>query len=85
MSALTDYVERENAFGALFGTRPLDLQNAADRQKIANRIDAALSPESLSCDGELSTSQVRARYKALTKAAAELQKLDPSVTFYEFA
>lgn len=85
MSALTDYVERENAFGALFGTRPLDLQNAADRQKIANRIDSALSPENLTCDGELSTSQVRARYKALTKAAAELQKLDPSVTFYEFA
>ena len=85
MSALTDYVERENAFGALFGTRPLDLQNAADRQKIASRIDSALSPENLTCDGELSASQVRARYKALTKAAAELQKLDSSVTFYEFA
>ena len=85
MSALTDYVERENAFSALFGTRPLDLNSAADRQKIANRIDSALSPENLTCDGELSASQVRARYKALTKAAAELQKIDPSVTFYEFA
>ena len=85
MSALTDHVERENAFGALFGTRPLDLQNAADRQKIANRIDSALSPENLTCDGELSAAQVKTRYKALTKAAAELQKLDSSVTFYEFA
>ena len=85
MSALTDYVERENAFAALFGTRPLELQNAADRQKIASRIDSALSPENLTCDGELSASQVKTRYKALTKAAAELQKLDPSVTFYEFA
>jgi hypothetical protein len=85
MSALTDYVERENAFGALFGTKPLDLNNEVDRQKIANRIDSALSPENLTCDGELSASQVRARYKVLTKAAAELQKIDPSVTFYEFA
>jgi hypothetical protein len=85
MSALTDYVERENAFAALFGTRPLELQNPVDRQKIASRIDSALSPENLTCDGELSAAQVKTRYKALTKAAAELQKLDPSVTFYEFA
>jgi hypothetical protein len=61
------------------------LQNAADRQSIADSIDSDLSPENLTCDGELSRSQVQARYKTLTKAAKELQKLDPSVKFYEFA
>jgi hypothetical protein len=83
--SLTAYVDRKNAFTKIFGSRQLSLQNAADRQSIADSIDSDLSPENLTCDGELSRSQVQARYKALTKAAKELQKLDPSVKFYEFA
>jgi len=83
--SLTTYVDRKNAFAKIFGSRQLSLQNAVDRQAIADSIDSDLSPENLTCDGELSRSQVQARYKALTKAAKELQKLDPSVKFYEFA
>ena len=83
--SLTAYVDRKNSFAKIFGSRQLSLQNAVDRQAIADSIDADLSPENLTCDGELSRSQVQARYKALTKAAKELQKLDPSVKFYEFA
>jgi len=83
--SLTAYVDRKNAFAKIFGNRQLSLQNAADRQAIADSIDSDLSPENLTCDGELSRSQVQARYKTLTKAAKELQKLDPSVKFYEFA
>ena len=83
--SLTAYVDRKNSFAKIFGSRQLSLQNAADRQAIADSIDADLSPENLTCDGELSRTQVQARYKALTKAAKELQKLDPSVKFYEFA
>ena len=85
VSALTTYVDRKNAFAKIFGSRQLSLQNAADRQAIADSIDADLSPENLTCDGELSRSQVQTRYKTLTQAAKELQKLDPSVKFYEFA
>jgi len=83
--SLTAYVDRKNSFAKIFGSRQLSLQNAADRQAIADSIDSDLSPENLTCDGELSRSQVQARYKALTKAAKELQKLDPSFKFYEFA
>ena len=83
--SLTAYVDRKNSFAKIFGSRQLSLQNAADRQAIADSIESDLSPENLTCDGELSRSQVQARYKALTKAAKELQKLDPSVKFYEFA
>jgi hypothetical protein len=43
-----------------------------------------LSPENLTCDGELPRNQVHARYKLLTKAAFELKQLDPSVKFYEY-
>ena len=85
VSALTTYVDRKNSFAKIFGSRQLSLQNAADRQAIADSIDADLSPENLTCDGELSRSQVQARYKTLTQAAKELRKLDPSVKFYEFA
>ena len=68
----------------IFRKTPLSLQNAKDRQSIANSIDNDLSPENLTCDGELPRSQVHARYKALTKAAFELKQLDPSVKFYEY-
>jgi hypothetical protein len=85
MKSLKTYVERKNQFSAIFGHKPLDLNLAADRQKIADSIDSELSPENLTCDGELSRSQVQARYRQLTAAARELQKLDPAVKFYEFA
>jgi hypothetical protein len=53
---------------------------------VAKMIDAKLSPENLSCDGELSIAQTRARYNALTSAAKDLVKLDPNVAqfMYEF-
>jgi hypothetical protein len=85
MKALEQYVEQKNSWGKLFGSKPLSLSNAKDRQAIANSIDSDLSPENLSCDGELSRSAVNARYTQLTRAAAQLQKLDPSVKFYEYA
>jgi hypothetical protein len=62
----------------------LSLLNAKDRQRIAESIDSDLSPENLTCDGELPRSQVQARYKFLTRAAQELQSIDPAVTFYEY-
>lgn len=85
MKALAKFVEQRNAFNKMFGNKELKLINAADRQKIADIIDCALSPENLSCDGELSAGQVRSRYKELTTVARELKQLDPSVKFYEFA
>jgi hypothetical protein len=86
VSKLTTYVDNKNSFGLLFNSkfRQLSLQKAEDRQRIANMIDAELSPENLTCDGELSTVQVRARYNELMAVVKELQKLDPTVKFYEY-
>jgi hypothetical protein len=84
ISTLEQYVEQKNSWGKLFGSKPLSLLNATDRQKIADSIDSDLSPENLTCDGELPRSQVQARFRMLTRAAQELQSIDPSVTFYEF-
>ena len=84
MKTLKAYVEEKNSWAKMFNRRPWDLNNQQDRQDIAESIDSALSPENLCCDGELSRSRVQAKYRKLTKAAAELKALDPTVKFYEF-
>jgi hypothetical protein len=84
MSALKTYLDRKNTYGAIFGAKELSLKNASDRQKIADSIDCDLSPENLTCDGELPRSLVQARYNELMNAAKQLKKLDPTVKFYEF-
>jgi len=83
MSALKTYLDRKNTYASIFGGKALTLTNATDRQRIADSIDSDLSPENLTCDGELPRNIVQARYTELTMAAKELQKLDPSVKIYE--
>lgn len=83
MKELNEFVARENKWSAIFGNAPLSLSSAADRQKIAGSIDCALSPENLSCDGELTRAQVNAKFKFLTNAGRQLLKLDPTVNIYE--
>jgi hypothetical protein len=85
MKALEQFVEQENRMAGIFGTKQLSLLRAEDRQRIADMIDSSLSPENLTCDGELSRSQVQQKYNFLTRCARDLQKLDPAVRFYEFA
>jgi hypothetical protein len=85
MKALTAYIDQKNKWNKLFKGKQYEIATAAGRQEVADCIDSDLSPENLSCDGELPRSQVQAKYRALTSAAKDLQKLDPSVKFYEFA
>lgn len=84
IQALEQYVEQKNRWGAIFGKPALSLLNAKDRQSIANSIDGDLSPENLTCDGELRGSQVREKHAYLTRCARELMSIDSTVTFYEF-
>lgn len=84
MKELKEFVERENKWSAIFGSPALSLQSASDRKKIAGKIDSCLSPENLTCDGELTRAQVNAKYRFLSKAAEQLLELDPSVQIYEF-
>jgi hypothetical protein len=84
ISTIEQYVDQKNAWGKIFGSAPLSLLNAKDRQKIADSLDSDLSPENLTCDGEIRGAQLQAKYRYLTRAAAELKSIDPSVTFYEY-
>jgi hypothetical protein len=85
MRTLQAYVEQKNKWRAVFGSAPLSLASATDRQRIAETIDAELSPENLTCDGELSNTEVRARHKQLITAAKQLAELDPkaAMAIYE--
>jgi hypothetical protein len=83
---LFNYVEQKNQWAAIFNSKyvPLDLDLFEDRERIARMVDADLSPENLTCDGELPRAQVIARAKFLNKVADQLMMLDPSIQMYEF-
>ena len=84
VSALTAYVDQKNRWNSIFKGKQYEFQSRTGRQEIARMLDADLSPENLTCDGELGRTQINARYKTLTAAAQELMRLDPSVRIYEF-
>ena len=87
MKALKSYIDQKNKWNALFKGEQFETQTAKGRQRIAQSLDADLSPENLTCDGELPRAEVNRRYKELTAAAKDLIKLDPTVAqfMYEFA
>lgn len=84
MKALDNFVDQKNHWNSFFKGPYYTLHCAKHRQALADMIDSALSPENLTCDGELSRTEVNRRYKKLITAAKQLKKLDPSVTFYEY-
>ena len=87
MKELKAYVDRKNAFNKCFNknARGLNITFSEDRQRIADMLDSDLSPENLTCDGELPRSTVIARKRELDKVAKQLLALDPSIKMYEFA
>jgi len=83
ISTLEQYVKNKNKYRAVFNQKPLSLLNKEDRQTIANYIDSEMSPENLTCDGELPRSVVQLKMRNLTRCAEELLSVDPTVSFYE--
>lgn len=89
MKALQAYIDQQNKWNSLFSGNKVvyEINTAKGREFVARNIDSALSPENLSCDGELPRAEVNRRYRALTAAARDLIKLDPSMAqfMYEFS
>ena len=84
MKALQTFIAQKNHWNSFFNGEQYEIKTAAGRQRVADMIDAALSPENLTCDGGLPRAEVNRRYKELVTAARQLKKLDPAVTFYEW-
>ena len=89
MKALNSWINHQNKWNNLFSgnTVVYEVTTAAGRRRVAQAIDCALSPENLTCDGELPRAEVNRRYRELTAAAKDLVKLDPSLAqhMYEFS
>ena len=85
MKALQTYIDNKNRWNAIFKGEQFEIQSAKGRQRIADALDADLSPENLTCDGELPRAEVKRRWNALASAARDLKHLDPTVKMFEFA
>ena len=84
MKALQKFIDQKNHWNSFFKGEQYEIKTSAGRQRVADMIDSALSPENLTCDGELPRTEVQRRYNELMTAAKQLKKLDPSVKFYEY-
>jgi len=84
MKALQTFIDQKNRWNAIFNGEQYEIKTAKGRQRIADMIDSALSPENLTCDGELPRAEVNRRWKELNSAAKQLRQLDPEVKFYEY-
>jgi hypothetical protein len=69
------YFQDKLAFDKLFGDKALGEPTKENAMKWAKRVYCELSPENLTCDGELSRAQVNARYRALMDAIKYLNKV----------
>ncbi len=78
MKALKMYIDHKNIINALFGeSNVLDTNNLTHQQivKLLDSVDNELSPENLTCDGELPRAKVIAKQKHLLQVQKELLAL----------
>ena len=75
MTALQAYINQKNKWNAIFRGEQFELETAKGRQRVADSLDADLSPENLACDGERSGAQVRQFARFYNAAAKELVKI----------
>lgn len=71
------FLKEENTIARMFGQPEVSVDQIDEMvaQNLFGRLDCMLSPENLSCDGELSRAQVQKRYKCYTQAIRDLQDL----------
>ena len=86
MKTLQAYIEQKNRWNAIFKGEQFEIKSAAGRKRVAQSLDADLSPENLTCDGEVRGVQLREKQADLNQCVTELIRLDPAVkeSFYEY-
>ena len=73
---LKQYLDRANTLAKLFGDKEYDLNNVFDRRRLAEKLDCDLSPENVSCDGELRGSALQKKIKQLNLAKWRLEAIE---------
>ena len=81
--SLNKFIAQRNVFNQLFNKPVLDPKNLTDAQckELAHDLSVALSPESLTCDGELRGAKLQAKARMLYKAQEELEAKGYAVVY----
>jgi len=79
ISTIEQYVKQKNEWNAIFGNKALTLNTTSDRQRIADMLESDLSPENLTCDGEIRGQAVIQKARFLRRAAEELLSIDSNL------
>jgi hypothetical protein len=74
MKNLAVVIEKENFLKDLWKKPRYDIKNLTveNAKELLQRLESNLSPEVLTCDGELKKSEVNRRFKLFTSAKKEL-------------
>jgi hypothetical protein len=78
-STIEQYVKQKNEWNSIFGKKALSLLVTGDRQRIADMLGSDLSPENLTCDGEVRGSALQQKARFLNRAAEELLSIDSNL------
>lgn len=82
--SLKKFIEQQNVMAAWFKQPVYDVNNlsAEDKAKLAQSIASALSPEALTCDGEVRGAKLQAKQRMLNAAVRDLEALGQTVPQY---
>ena len=76
MKALKKWVEERNRWQSMFNSTPISIPTTPDECKpIFYHLAGELSPENLTCDGELTTAQVRKRAREIWAVWHDLETI----------
>lgn len=74
MSSLKQIIDTKNKWVATHNGKQYNIENLQDSdiKSLLGQIEDALSPENLSCDGELNSKEINTKYNSLYSAGQEL-------------
>lgn len=75
MKALLKFVGDHNSFQRIFKQPELQISRQGDRKQIRQLLEGAMSPENLTCDGELRGHALNERVRFLNQVKADLEML----------
>ena len=73
---LKQYIDRANVMRKMFGQHEYDLNNVFHRRDLAQSLEYDLSPENLTCDGEVRGEALKRKYTFLTRAQQQLELVE---------
>ena len=74
-TAIQKYVDNINLWRDMMGKKTLSLHNQNDYRMISDILEGDMSPENLTCDGELRGAQVQQKLSYYTRCAKELKNM----------